>query len=90
MSLLLQLSGWRCRCSPGRWSTGCCRAGDVGLLLVVLLGGAMRCSALAELVRGHLLLHLRTLLDARMTLGFLDHLVRLPYAFFQRAAPATC
>jgi ABC-type bacteriocin/lantibiotic exporter with double-glycine peptidase domain len=39
---------------------------------------------LASLIRGILLLHLRTYLDGRMTLGFLDHLVDLPYAFFQR------
>ena len=39
---------------------------------------------LTTLVRAHLLLQLRTQLDARMTLGFLEHLVGLPYAFFQR------
>ena len=27
-------------------------------------------------------LHLRTQLDARLTLGFLDHLIHLPFAFF--------
>src|SRR4029079_7433305 len=31
-----------------------------------------------------LLLHLRISLDTRMTLGFLDHMVSLPYSFFQR------
>ncbi len=42
---------------------------------------------LSALVRSHLLLHLRTHLDARLTLGFLDHLVHLPFGFFQvRAA----
>ena len=30
------------------------------------------------------LLHLRIALDTRMTLGFLDHMVSLPFAFFQR------
>jgi len=39
---------------------------------------------LAAMVRGHILQHLRTRLEMRLTLGFLDHLVSLPYAFFQR------
>ena len=39
---------------------------------------------IAEIVRAHLLLHLRIALDTRMTLGFLDHMVSLPFAFFQR------
>jgi ATP-binding cassette subfamily B protein len=34
-------------------------------------------------VRSHLLLHLRTLLDARTTTHFLEHMVRLPFSFFQ-------
>jgi ABC-type bacteriocin/lantibiotic exporter with double-glycine peptidase domain len=56
-------------------------------LLVVLSAGLLALVAfnfLASLIRGMLLVHLRTYLDARMTLGFLDHLVNLPYAFFQR------
>ncbi len=55
-------------------------------LLVVLcaaVGGMLVFDFVATLVRGHLLLHLRTLVDARMTLGFLDHLTRLPYSYFQ-------
>jgi len=39
---------------------------------------------LAALTRSHLLLYLRTHLDAQMTLGFLGHLASLPYAFFQQ------
>jgi ABC-type bacteriocin/lantibiotic exporter with double-glycine peptidase domain len=39
---------------------------------------------LASLVRSFLLLRLRTELDARMSLGFVEHLVELPYAYFQR------
>ena len=35
-------------------------------------------------MRAHLLLHLRIALDTRMTLGFLDHMVSLPFQFFQR------
>jgi ABC-type bacteriocin/lantibiotic exporter with double-glycine peptidase domain len=51
---------------------------SVGMLAMVLF------NSLASLLRAHLLLHLRTVLDSRMTLGFIDHLVNLPYAFFQR------
>jgi ATP-binding cassette subfamily B protein len=42
---------------------------------------------LASLVRGHLLAHLRTHLDARITLSFLHHLMSLPYKFFQHRPP---
>lgn len=37
---------------------------------------------LAALVRSQLLIYLRTLLDTQLGLGFMDKLVRLPYAFF--------
>jgi ABC-type bacteriocin/lantibiotic exporter with double-glycine peptidase domain len=37
---------------------------------------------LITLLRSHLLLRLRTKLDVTMTVGFLEHLVDLPYAFF--------
>jgi ABC-type bacteriocin/lantibiotic exporter with double-glycine peptidase domain len=39
---------------------------------------------LASLLRAHLLLQLRTQLDVRLTTGFVEHLVDLPYAFFLR------
>ncbi|HYI03176.1 peptidase domain-containing ABC transporter [Hyalangium sp.] len=59
-------------------------------LLGILAGGMAALVVfqfLSALVRSHLLLHLRTHLDARLTLGFLDHLVHLPFSFFQvRAA----
>src|SRR6476619_5714526 len=35
-------------------------------------------------VRSFVLLPLRIALDARMTIGFLDHMVSLPFQFFQR------
>jgi ATP-binding cassette subfamily B protein len=50
----------------------------IGLGVVVAIGG------LATLIRAHLLLQLRTSLDVNLTLGFLAHLVALPFAFFQR------
>jgi ATP-binding cassette, subfamily B, bacterial len=59
---------------------------DYDLLYVVLIiiGGMVVFNLVSEVVRGFLLLHLRIALDTRMTLGFLDHMVSLPYSFFQR------
>lgn len=63
--------------------------GDKHLLLVVSLGllSLAGFQLLTSLIRGHLLLELRTRMDSTMTLGFLEHLVGLSYSFFQvRAA----
>jgi ABC-type bacteriocin/lantibiotic exporter with double-glycine peptidase domain len=59
--------------------------GDDHLLAVVSIGlaGAVLFQLAALALRGHLLLAMRTHLDARMTLSFLDHLLGLPYPFFQ-------
>lgn len=59
-------------------------AGDTHLLavlaavMVALVGYSMA----ATFLRAHLVLRLRSRLDVDMTLGFLEHLVDLPYAFF--------
>jgi ABC-type bacteriocin/lantibiotic exporter with double-glycine peptidase domain len=60
--------------------------GDVQLLGVLGAGLAVIVgfSFLSSILRSYLLLYMRTHLDARMTLDFLDHLVDLPYAFFQQ------
>jgi ABC-type bacteriocin/lantibiotic exporter with double-glycine peptidase domain len=60
--------------------------GDHTLLLVVGagLGGMLVFQLITNLIRAHLLLQLRTNLDTRMTLGFVDYLSRLPMEFFQR------
>jgi ATP-binding cassette, subfamily B, bacterial len=60
--------------------------GDSALLWVLGAGsmGLLLFQFLASLVRSHLLLHLRTEFDVRVTLGFVEHLVELPYAFFQQ------
>ena len=60
--------------------------GDVSLLVVVSagLGGMLLFQTISFLVRTHLLLQLRTNLDTRLTLGFVDYLSRLPFDFFQR------
>lgn len=59
---------------------------DYDLLWVLLAGLTMMVTFnfVSSLVRANLLVQLRTLLDAKMTIGFLDHLIDLPYAFFQR------
>jgi ATP-binding cassette subfamily B protein len=62
---------------------------DHSLLLVLGLALAMIAAFdfSSALVRAHLMLHLRTRLDARITLDFVEHLITLPYAFFhQRSA----
>src|SRR5216683_653277 len=86
LSLLLQLLALALPAFTGAIVDGVVPRGDRHLLAV--LGGGLAALVgfftLASLVRAHLLLALRTLVDARMTLGFLDHLIDLPYAFFQR------
>lgn len=59
---------------------------DVGLVPVLVAGvvGLLLFQFTTALLRSHLLLQLRTNLDVRVSVGFLDHLARLPYAFFQR------
>ncbi len=59
--------------------------GDRHMLLIlgVGLGAVTFFNLLSSLIRSHLLLHLRTLADARLSLDFLEHLISLPYAFFQ-------
>ena len=60
--------------------------GDAELLLVVAGGvaGVLVFQAITALIRTHLFLQLRTNLDTRLTLGFVDYLARLPFDFFQR------
>jgi ATP-binding cassette, subfamily B, bacterial len=58
---------------------------DVDLLVALAAGfaGLVGFNLLAVLIRSHLLLDLRTRLDAQLTLDFVHHLVALPYSFFQ-------
>jgi ATP-binding cassette, subfamily B, bacterial len=60
--------------------------GDHTLLTVLCVGlfSLLGFNFLSTLIRGHLLLQLRTHLDLKMTLGFLEHLVGLPFLFFQK------
>lgn len=59
---------------------------DLDLLLVLAVGLGMMVlfQFVSTLVRANLLVQLRTLLDAKLTIEFLDHMIDLPYAFFQR------
>ena len=59
---------------------------DGHLLGVFAIGVAMVIGyqVLAAFLRGNLLLELRTRLDMGLTMGFVDHLVELPYSFFLR------
>ncbi len=85
-SLLLQLLALALPVSTGLLVDRVLPRGDVHLLalLAVGLAGVLTFDFLASFIRAHLMLHLRTRLDTRMTLGFLDHLVALPYGFFQQ------
>jgi len=51
---------------------------SVGLLSIVMF------RFLSSILRAHLLLSLQTHLDTQMTLDFIDHLVDLPFAYFQQ------
>ncbi len=55
-------------------------------VMAVGLGVVVVFHFVASIIRAHLLLHVRTEFDARMTVGLLEHLIALPYAFFQRRA----
>jgi ABC-type bacteriocin/lantibiotic exporter with double-glycine peptidase domain len=56
-------------------------------LLTILAAGAFATvvfHSFVSLTRNYLLLYLRTELDLKLMLDFLDHMMKLPYAFFQR------
>ena len=57
---------------------------DLNLLTLLALGVALLSifSFTNSLLRSQLLLHLQTNLDLRLTLDFLDHMMRLPFSFF--------
>lgn len=53
-------------------------------MLAAGAAGIVAFSLFANLIRGHILLALRTRLDSQLTHDFLEHLVRLPFSFFQQ------
>ncbi len=84
MSLMLQLLSLALPSLMGAVVDFVIPTGDMSML-GILTGGlsVLVCfHLLSSLVRSHILLHLRTHLDARLTVGFLDHLVHLPFSFF--------
>jgi ATP-binding cassette, subfamily B, bacterial len=85
-TLLLQLVGFVLPLVHGRIVDRVIPRNDQHLLAVLVVGliGVLAFDFLATLIRSQLLLHLRTKLDVRMTVGFLEHMLRLPYAFFQK------
>jgi ATP-binding cassette subfamily B protein len=62
--------------------------GDHHLLLVLMagVGALIGYNLVSSFLRANLLLELRTRLDMGLTMGFIDHLVKLPYDFFLRRA----
>jgi ATP-binding cassette subfamily B protein len=60
--------------------------GDARLLYVVGFGLSWMVgfSWLTQLVRGHLLLNLRTSFDAKLTMELVERMLSLPYSFFQQ------
>lgn len=85
-SMLVQLFGLGLPVLTGLLVDRVIPRGEIGLLNLLAIGflAIIVFSFMAAYIRAHLLLHLRTQLDAQMTLNFLDHLIELPYAFFQR------
>jgi ATP-binding cassette, subfamily B, bacterial len=86
MSILLQLFALAVPVLTGLLVDRVIPHGDNHLLNALIIGlfSIVLFHFLASLIRSHLLLYLRTRLDSQMTLGFLEHLVSLPYAFFQQ------
>lgn len=62
---------------------------DTHLFGVLMAGFAVTIAFffISSITRGQLLLELRTRFDAKMTFGFIEHLLRLPYDFFERRHP---
>ncbi len=60
--------------------------GDLRLLGVFAIAAVWLASTtfLVSLLRAYLLVEVRTVIDAETTTAFLEHLLRLPYTFFQR------
>ncbi|MCG3138036.1 MAG: Lactococcin-G-processing and transport ATP-binding protein LagD [Phycisphaerae bacterium] len=86
ISLLVQLIGLTMPILTGVLVDRVVPRGDYDLLMI--LGGGLLAVVIfnffSSMLRAFLLLHLSTLLEARLTLDFLDHLVSLSYSFFQR------
>jgi ABC-type bacteriocin/lantibiotic exporter with double-glycine peptidase domain len=86
VSVFLQLLSLLLPLVHGRLVDGVVPRNDTHLLYI-LIGGlcvVLVFHFLASITRAQLLLQLRTRFDGKMTFGFIEHLLRLPYAFFER------
>lgn len=86
VSLLIQALGAVLPILNGRIVDLVIPRGDHHLLFVMSVGlaGIIFFQFFTTVVRSQLLVNLRTRIDARMTLGFLDHMLALPFSFFHR------
>jgi ATP-binding cassette, subfamily B, bacterial len=89
-SLLLQFFALGLPLINGRLVDRVVPRNDYHLLWVLLAGlcGTLVAHFFTSMVRNYLLLNLRTEFDVKMTVGFLDHLLRLPFWFFKKRQPA--
>src|SRR5258706_8631049 len=89
MSLVLQMFGLALPTLTGQVVDKVMPRGDLDLLELLLVGLGLMIffQALATLARGHLVLYMRTRLDVKMMLAFFEHLVGLPYSYFQVRPP---
>src|SRR5262249_8499111 len=83
MSIVLEILALAVPLVHGRIVDRVIPRNDQSLLLVMLIGliGIVVFGFATTLIRSQLLLHLRTHLDVRMTVGFLEHMLKLPYSF---------
>ena len=86
LSILLQLFALAVPLLTGFLIDRVLPRGDHQLYWILAAGAAtlVAFSALANFVRAHILLAVRTRLDAQLTTDFLDHLIHLPFSFFQQ------
>lgn len=86
MSLVLQVSGLILPLINGRLVDRVLPHADEHLLVVMVIGlvTVLLFDFISMFARANLLVNLRTRLDVQMTTAFLDHMLALPYPFFQR------
>jgi ABC-type bacteriocin/lantibiotic exporter with double-glycine peptidase domain len=89
MSIVLQLCGLALPFMNGRIMDRVLPYGDKHLLIVMAVGlvSVIAFEFFAQLARSNLLLNMRARLDTKTTIGFLDHMLSLPYSFFQWQRP---
>ena len=86
VSLLIQVSSLAVPLLTGQVVDKVIPHGDRNLFWLLLAGAAAFSlfALVVNLIRARLLLALRTRLDAQLSSDFLEHLVRLPFSFFQQ------